>query len=233
MSGPSLSRPERGSRSATRCREPTAACGSTASGLNGRRNMGHRVRPAIHRAPSESRLSQQTSRPTRCDVIMDVCGALRGHVAAGPRGAVRRAGSAAAPAPDPEIDVTKLGVSISRIQRGLLIAESREKQGGDPMHLEFNVQVYGQSPKIEVLKGIDLFNGAVPGTAPPRPDDRVLDARRSIARRACRSPRWRSGRRSTSGKRARRRAAKRRSPTTAPWSCRASTSPPPAALSIQ
>jgi hypothetical protein len=71
-----------------------------------------------------------------------------------------------APAPDPAIDVTKLGVSLSRIQRGLFIAESREKQGGDAMHLEFNVQVYGQSPKIEVLKGIDLFNGPVPGTAP-------------------------------------------------------------------
>ena len=71
-----------------------------------------------------------------------------------------------APAPEPEIDVTKLGVSIARIQRGLFIAESLAKQGGDAMHLEFNVQVYGQSPKIEVLKGIDLFNGAVPGTAP-------------------------------------------------------------------
>ena len=68
--------------------------------------------------------------------------------------------------PEPEIDVTKLGVSLSRIQRGLFIAESREKQGGTAMHLEFNVQVYGQAPKIEVLKGVDLFNGAVPGTAP-------------------------------------------------------------------
>jgi hypothetical protein len=74
-----------------------------------------------------------------------------------------------APAPPVEeqpIDVTKLGVSLKRIQRGLFIAESRERQGGDAMHLEFNVQVYGQAPKIEVLKGIDLFNGQVPGTAP-------------------------------------------------------------------
>ena len=71
-----------------------------------------------------------------------------------------------APAPDPNIDVTKLGVSLSRIQRGLFIAEARDRQGGDAMHLQFNVQVYGKSPKIEVLKGIDLFNGAVPGTAP-------------------------------------------------------------------
>lgn len=70
------------------------------------------------------------------------------------------------PKPEPEIDVTKLGISIKRIQQGLFVAESREKRGGDAMHLEFNVQVYGQSPKIEVLKGVDLFNGAVPGTAP-------------------------------------------------------------------
>ena len=72
----------------------------------------------------------------------------------------------APPQPEPAIDVTKLGVSMKRIQQGLFIAEARDKQGGDAMHLEFNVQVYGQSPKIEVLKGIDLFNGAVPGTAP-------------------------------------------------------------------
>ena len=74
-----------------------------------------------------------------------------------------------APAPPVDqqpIDVTKLGVSLKRIQRGLFIAESREKQGGDAMRLEFNVQVYGKAPKIEVLQGVDLFNGAVPGTAP-------------------------------------------------------------------
>jgi len=75
-------------------------------------------------------------------------------------------GQEAPPTPAPEIDVTKLGVSLSRIQRGLFIAESREKQGGSVMHLEFNVQVYGQSPKIQVLKGVDLFNGPVPGSAP-------------------------------------------------------------------
>ena len=70
------------------------------------------------------------------------------------------------PTTEGQIDVTKLGVSLSRIQRGLFIAESREKQGGSAMHLEFNVQVYGKSPKIEVLKGLDLFNVPVPGTSP-------------------------------------------------------------------
>jgi len=67
---------------------------------------------------------------------------------------------------EPQIDATKLGVSLSKIQRGLFIASERDKQHPDGMRLEFNVLVYGTAPKIEVLKGIDLFNGAVPGTAP-------------------------------------------------------------------
>jgi len=67
---------------------------------------------------------------------------------------------------DTPIDPTKLGVSLSRIQRGLFVASERDKNNPDGMRLEFNVQVYGMAPKIEVLKGVDLFNGAVPGTAP-------------------------------------------------------------------
>ena len=70
------------------------------------------------------------------------------------------------PAPEPEIDATKLGVSLTRIQRGLFIAEARDKQAGDSMRLEFNVQVYGKAPRIEVLNGVDVFNGGVPGSAP-------------------------------------------------------------------
>ena len=70
------------------------------------------------------------------------------------------------PAPDQTIDPTKLGVSLSKIQRGLFVAAAREKDGKEAIHLEFNVQVYGQAPRIEVLKDIDLVNGAVPHTAP-------------------------------------------------------------------
>jgi len=72
------------------------------------------------------------------------------------------------PAAETPIDATKLGVSLERIQRGLRVTESREKdrQTGNALRLEFQVQVYGMAPKIDVLKGIDLFNGQVPGTAP-------------------------------------------------------------------
>lgn len=66
------------------------------------------------------------------------------------------------------VDPTKFGVSLERIQRGLRLTETREqqKQAGTTMRLEYQVQVYGLAPKIEVLKGVDLFNGPVPGTAP-------------------------------------------------------------------
>jgi hypothetical protein len=68
--------------------------------------------------------------------------------------------------PDPAIDVSKLGVDLSRIQKGLRFAESRDKDTREGLRLAFQVQVYGVAPKIEVLKGVDLFNGGVPGSAP-------------------------------------------------------------------
>lgn len=73
--------------------------------------------------------------------------------------------AAAAAAP---VDTTRFGVSLERIQKGLRVTESREKekQAGTALRLEFQVQVFGQAPKIDVLKGVDLFNGAVPGSAP-------------------------------------------------------------------
>jgi hypothetical protein len=65
------------------------------------------------------------------------------------------------------IDATKLGVSLSRIQKGLrLQPESTTATTGIPLRLQFQVQVYGQAPRIDVLKGVDLFSGQVPGTAP-------------------------------------------------------------------
>ena len=72
----------------------------------------------------------------------------------------------AQPVPEPEIDATKLGVDLSRISRGLRLAETREKTAAEGLRLDFSIQVYGQAPRIDVLKGIDLFNGGVPGTAP-------------------------------------------------------------------
>jgi hypothetical protein len=67
---------------------------------------------------------------------------------------------------DPSIDASKMGVSLSAIKKGLRTAEDREQAGRDGMRLQFQVQVYGEAPKIQVLQGVDLFNGAVPGSSP-------------------------------------------------------------------
>ena len=76
------------------------------------------------------------------------------------------------PPPDPPsadtiyIDPTKLGVSLDRIQKGLRIAEAKEQSKEDGLRLEFNVQVFGSAPRIDVLSGFDLFSGTVPDSAP-------------------------------------------------------------------
>src|SRR5688572_22572891 len=70
----------------------------------------------------------------------------------------------------PEIDATKLGVSLSRIQKGLRVAEARDASNPSGLRLEFNVQVYGVAPRIDVIPdGEDLVYGAVHGTAPSHP----------------------------------------------------------------
>ena len=78
----------------------------------------------------------------------------------------RPAGAQDPPPPDPPIDATKLGVDLNRIQRELRLAESREKSEVEGLRLNFSVQVFGQAPRLDILQGIDLVNGAVPGTAP-------------------------------------------------------------------
>jgi hypothetical protein len=74
---------------------------------------------------------------------------------------------AATPAVDPAaIDATKLGVSLARIQKGLKIAESKEKATRDGLRVEFNIEVFGTAPRLEIFKDVDLFNGPVPDSAP-------------------------------------------------------------------
>lgn len=72
------------------------------------------------------------------------------------------------PPAEAPVDPNRFGVSLERIQKGLFLTESREKdqQAGTAFRLEYQVQVYGMAPKIEVLKGVDLLNGPVPGSAP-------------------------------------------------------------------
>jgi len=74
--------------------------------------------------------------------------------------------SAPDPPPVPAIDATKLGVDLWRIQKGLRIAEAKEQETRDGLRVEFNVQVYGVAPPIQIWSEADLYNGHVPGTAP-------------------------------------------------------------------
>jgi hypothetical protein len=65
------------------------------------------------------------------------------------------------------IDATKLGVSLARIQKGLRVSESKEKQSGvSPLRIEFAVQVYGFAPRIDLLKDVDILHGDAPDSAP-------------------------------------------------------------------
>jgi len=72
-----------------------------------------------------------------------------------------------APADQPAtIDATKLGVSLARIQKGLRVSETQQKQTTTPLRLEFAVQVYGFAPRIDLLKDVDILHGDAPNSAP-------------------------------------------------------------------
>lgn len=64
------------------------------------------------------------------------------------------------------IDATKLGVSLARIQKGLRVSEPKDNQSITPLRLEFNVQVYGSAPRIDLLKDVDILHGDAPNSAP-------------------------------------------------------------------
>jgi hypothetical protein len=65
----------------------------------------------------------------------------------------------------PSVDPARLGVSLDRIRRKLDEAAARTEAGPDAMHLEFRVDVYGEAPKIDLLRDFPLV-GPVPYGAP-------------------------------------------------------------------
>jgi hypothetical protein len=67
-------------------------------------------------------------------------------------------------APEQTIDVSRLGVDVSRIQRELAQAEETESSDS-PLKLRFTVQVIGVAPKIDLLEGFPV-QGAIPYGAP-------------------------------------------------------------------
>jgi hypothetical protein len=62
-------------------------------------------------------------------------------------------GAAFAQQPQP-VDVSKMGIDLSRIKREL--AQSEEAPSDDPLRLRFTVEVVGTAPKIDLLEGFSV-----------------------------------------------------------------------------
>jgi hypothetical protein len=58
------------------------------------------------------------------------------------------------------VDPAKLGVSMSRIQRGLRLSEGREQSSGTPFKIEYQIQVFGTAPRLDLLKDFDFSPNA-------------------------------------------------------------------------
>jgi hypothetical protein len=83
------------------------------------------------------------------------------------------AGDAPPTQPDPpaqsQVDVSRLPISLERIQRQLRQTTVREERDG--LNLRYIVDVYGQAPRIELFtKQDNLFYGSVPRGAPTHQD---------------------------------------------------------------
>lgn len=63
-------------------------------------------------------------------------------------------------ATDVAVDPSKLGVSMSRIQRGLRMSETRERFSGTPFKLEYQIQVFGLAPRLDLLRDFDISPNA-------------------------------------------------------------------------
>lgn len=71
----------------------------------------------------------------------------------------------ATPTPAPSVDVGRLGLNLSRIQRRLQASSERESRDG--LNLRFFVDVYAMAPPIVLLtKEDNLDTGRVPDSAP-------------------------------------------------------------------
>lgn len=59
------------------------------------------------------------------------------------------------------MDAAKLGVSMSRIQRGLRLSETRERSSSSsPLKLEYQIQVFGTAPRLDFLQDFNIAPGA-------------------------------------------------------------------------
>lgn len=88
--------------------------------------------------------------------------------------------------PAESLDATKMGVSMSRIQKGLRISESRQPSSGAPLTLEYQIQVFGVAPRMDFLEGFDIGQAAPLSYGAPTHNEFI----RQWTPQAYRSPRW-------------------------------------------
>ena len=90
--------------------------------------------------------------------------------------------SAGQPAPEPQaapasaegpVDASKLGVSMSRIKKGLRVTESRQTATNAPLKLEYQIQVFGAAPRIDILQGFNIGQSAPLSYGAPTHNDFV------------------------------------------------------------
>ena len=69
----------------------------------------------------------------------------------------------------PGVDLARLPVNVSRIGRQLRQAQTTEVRDG--LKIRYTINVYGESPKIQLVTPLDnLLRGNTPGTAPTHAD---------------------------------------------------------------
>jgi hypothetical protein len=76
-------------------------------------------------------------------------------------------------ADDGTVDPLKLGVSMSRIKKGLRLTESRQAASSTPLKLEYQIQVFGAAPRIDILQGFNIGQGAPLSYGAPTHNDFV------------------------------------------------------------
>jgi hypothetical protein len=78
----------------------------------------------------------------------------------GPSEARTAASQAAAVTDGAVVDPSKLGVSMSRIRNGLRSSESRQTAASTPLKLNYQIQVFGTAPRIDILRDFNIGQGA-------------------------------------------------------------------------
>ena len=62
-----------------------------------------------------------------------------------------------------------VALNLGRIKHQLALSQARE-ESDSPLRLEYRLSVYGVAPPLELLRGFDTQNGAVPFGAPTHAD---------------------------------------------------------------